>query len=154
MCTDNSSKQLADQIANAFPSPFRFSHEQCLEIRKLLFSSKDDEVLNLLGPVLVDLVMHHSRSSCEPATADSVVRFFASVNPPPLETIPGKQLDTSSIEDLSRAQQAESELLFNKFSKEQASAITEWLLAALSWHEPHLHDSEIRAALDYWSKPR
>ncbi len=144
MRTDSSSSQLESKIAKAFPSPFSFSHEDCVEIRGKLFSAEDKDVPDLLGPVLLDLVLHHSRLSCEPATTGSVVSFLASANPPALGTVPGKQFDTSEIENFITAQQRESKVLFSKFSSEQASAITEWLLAALSWNEAHLPQDETK----------
>jgi hypothetical protein len=154
MHTENSFDQLPDKIMKAFPSPYSFSHEDCTGVRKQLFSSEHQDVLNFLGPVLVDLVLHHSRSSCDPATADSVVRFLASASPPPLETLPGKPFDTAQLEDFIIAEQTDSKLFFDAFSREQASAITEWLEAALSWAEPHLPEREIKAALEYWGKTR
>jgi hypothetical protein len=154
MGPDDSSSELERKIVTAFPSPYRPSHEDCLEIRRQLFSAEDKEVPNLLGPVLLDLVSNHSRSTCEPATASSVVRFLASANPAPLDTVPHKQFDTSQIDDFTVAQQRESKELFSKFSEEQASAIAAWLLAALSWNEPHLPEDEVKAALKYWSEDR
>jgi hypothetical protein len=147
-------KRLADRIAKAFPSPFNLSHDDCVEIRGQLFSGQDEDVLKFIGPVLLDLLFYHSRSSCDPATADSVIRFLASAAPPPLQTMPGQRLDTAQIVDFSIDQQADSASFFRQFTEEQASAIREWLLAALSWNEPHLPEVEIKAALDYWGKPR
>jgi hypothetical protein len=145
--------QLQSKIANAFPSSLSLSHEACLEVQKQLFSAQSKDVPNLLGPVLIDLIWHHSRASTDPAT-DSVVRFLASANPLPLEKLSHLQIDTSQIEAFIINRQRDSNALFETFSPQQASAIRDWLLEALSWNEPHLPKDEIVAALDYWNKAR
>ena len=152
MQNDSSCNELIYKVAKAFPSTLYLSHEDCLEIRKEIFYSNDKDILNLLGPVLLDLILHHTRSSCEPTSAASVVRFLASGNPTALGTIPGKQLITAQIEDFAIAQQSTSEVSFRIFNKEQVAAIIEWLLAALSWNEAHLPQDEIKAALEYWNE--
>jgi hypothetical protein len=71
-----------------------------------------------------------------------------------LEILPGSRLDPSEILNFTATRQRESKAIFDKFSAKQASAIRDWLLAALSWNESHLPEDEITAALEYWSKAR
>jgi len=152
MRTECSSEKLIAKIAAAFPSSFDLSHEDCTDARRQLFSSREDDLFKLIGPLLCDLVLHHNRASCDPSTAGSVVRFLASANPAPLEAIYDGRLDTSQIEVFTNSQKADSQRLFAKFSTPQALAIVEWLQAALSWNERHLPEGEIKAALEYWSE--
>jgi hypothetical protein len=158
MLIDNESQSLKQIIRSAFPTDVSLSHADCEVLRSSLVAIRDEDVLNLLGIVLIDLIETHRASpELEPDYADSVVRFLCGANAPPLGSAPGLVISGEAFNEMrsfSSTYKRSAERLFGTFTIAQSRAVVAWLEAASLWKHSNIPSEELDAALEYWNDKR
>ena len=138
------------QISDSFPTTYKLSHSDCVELRGSLVGLTDKDLYDLLGPILLDLLETHT--DAEPDWSDSVVRFFCGNNSPPIDKV---QNLLPCIDELEAyASSRGNKCVFDDFTHGQVLAIWQWLNAVKSWNASNIPTDELVAALDYWKKKR
>ena len=144
--------KLKEQIELAFPSSCKLTHEDGVELRSKLVSLYDEDVLILLGWVLIDIL--DTYNNLKPELEGMVVQFLGSANPCPLPEIRGLAGCKRNLDAFAAQQQKESSKLFNRFTRAQINVVCEWLKVVKSWEESIINEDELDAALKYWNDKR
>lgn len=141
-------------IQEAFPRFVDLSHADCVELRAELRTLHDEDLLALLGPVMLDLAETPTTVRSEPDWADMVVRFLCSAAPPPTEATCVGAADfrqfVQEYNEFARLDAPKMDRLFRKFTRAQASAICEWLRLVRSRPAWRIPEDELAAAHRYW----
>jgi hypothetical protein len=151
--------RICEALRNAFPKMQdradlkTLSHEGCLYMRSRLTSICSRDLPYYLVQVLVDATNTHTGDFCNSEDAEAIVRYL---NVMAHEIDPALFKDALSKEQTSKITSDREYLsvlkqkTFEPFTKEQASAICEWLEDARNWPELKWNQDQVESALKYW----
>jgi len=71
-------------LERAFPTRHSLSRDDVVELRSKLCALDESDLIELIGPVLVGTLQQNASNSAGPDWVDSVVRFLAGPNLPPV----------------------------------------------------------------------